>query len=58
VRFDHAPGKSGWKLVERIYPLVAEGINNGVFIPNRTSTLCFYCPYKAECAEEFGGAID
>jgi CRISPR/Cas system-associated exonuclease Cas4 (RecB family) len=58
VLIDHAPGESGRKLVEQIYPLVAEGINNGLFIPNRASTLCSYCPYKAECAKEFGGAID
>jgi hypothetical protein len=45
-------------LVEQIYPLVAEGINNGLFIPNRASTLCSYCPYKAECAKEFGGAVE
>jgi hypothetical protein len=29
VQIDHTPGESGQKLVEQIYPLVAEGINNG-----------------------------
>jgi hypothetical protein len=58
VQINHAPGKSGRKLVEQIYPLVAEGINNGLFIPNGASTLYSYCPYKAECAEEFGGVVD
>jgi CRISPR/Cas system-associated exonuclease Cas4 (RecB family) len=58
VRIEHTPGESGRKLVEKMYPLVAEGIASGLFIPNRASTLCGYCAYKTECAEEFGGAID
>jgi RecB family exonuclease len=58
VQIAHAPGESGRKLVEQIYPLVAEGIDNGLFIPNRASTLCSYCPYKAECADEFGGLVE
>jgi hypothetical protein len=41
-----------------MYPLVAEGIANGLFVPNRASTLCSWFPYKQECAEEFGGAIE
>jgi hypothetical protein len=44
VQIEHTPGKSGRRLVERMYPLVAEGIANGLFIPNRASTLCGYCP--------------
>jgi hypothetical protein len=35
VQIEHTPGESGRKLVENMYPLVAEGINNGLFIPNR-----------------------
>ena len=58
VQIEHTPGENGRKLVEQIYPLAVEGINNGLFIPNRASTLCSYCPYKTECAEEFGGAIE
>jgi RecB family exonuclease len=58
VQIEHTPGKSGRKLVERMYPLVAEGIANGLFIPNRASTLCGYCPYARECEWEYGGAID
>jgi CRISPR/Cas system-associated exonuclease Cas4 (RecB family) len=58
VQIEHTPGKSGRRLVERMYPLVAEGIANGLFIPNRASTLCSYCPYRSECEAEYGGAID
>jgi CRISPR/Cas system-associated exonuclease Cas4 (RecB family) len=58
IQIEHTPGASGRKLVERMYPLVAEGIANGLFIPNRASTLCGYCPYARECETEYGGAID
>jgi RecB family exonuclease len=58
IQIEHTPGKSGRKLVERMYPLVAEGIANGLFIPNRASTLCGYCPYARECEAEYGGDID
>jgi hypothetical protein len=44
--------------VERLYPLVGEGIANGLFIPNRASTLCSYRPYRSECEAEYDGAID
>jgi CRISPR/Cas system-associated exonuclease Cas4 (RecB family) len=41
VQIEHTPGESGKKLVERMYPLVADGL----FISNRAGTLCGYCPY-------------
>jgi CRISPR/Cas system-associated exonuclease Cas4 (RecB family) len=58
VQIEHTPGKSGSKLVENMYPLVAEGIANGLFLPNRASTLCPYCPYARACEAEYGGVID
>jgi RecB family exonuclease len=58
IQIEHTPGASGRKLVERMYPLVAEGIANGLFIPNRAGTLCGYCPYARECETEYGGVID
>jgi len=58
VQLDHTPGEAGAKLVNRIYPLVAEGIANGLFIPNRASLSCANCAYKRECGEEYGGSID
>jgi hypothetical protein len=58
VQIDHTPGESGRKLVERMYPLVAEGIANGLFIPKPASTLCSCCPYACEWEAEYGGAID
>jgi hypothetical protein len=58
VQIDNTPGESGLRLVERMYPLVAEGISNGLFLPNRASTLCGCCPYARECEAEYGGVID
>jgi hypothetical protein len=45
VQIEHTLGESGRRLVERMYPLVAEVISNGLLIPSRASTLCGYCPY-------------
>ena len=60
VQIDHAPGDAGQRLVERIYPLVAEGIAAGVYLPNRSSQLCSrrYCSFWRECEREFGGSIE
>jgi len=57
IQITHTPGEQGRKLVERMYPLVAEGIANGLFLPNRASTLCSYCPYQKACETEFGGTV-
>jgi RecB family exonuclease len=59
VTIDHAPGLAGRKLVEKIYPLVAEGIAGGLYLPNRASTLCSKrnCAYWKECQIEFGGEV-
>jgi RecB family exonuclease len=57
VPLDHLPGAQGQKLVEIMYPLVAEGIANGLFIPNRASIFCSSCPYQGECEREYGGKV-
>ena len=58
IQIEHTPGASGRKLVERMYPLVAEGISNGLFLPNRASTLCGWCPYQRACEAEYGGTVE
>jgi RecB family exonuclease len=58
VQIEHTPGADGQKLVETMYPLVAEGISSGLFLPNRSSLLCGYCAYRTECADEYGGAVE
>lgn len=57
IQLEQEPGFKGQQLVERIYPMVVDAINGGLFMPNRASTLCAKCPYKSECADEFGGLV-
>ncbi len=57
VQIEAAPGASGKKLVNHLYPMVVDAINGGLFMPNRASTLCSRCPYARECEEEFGGRV-
>jgi RecB family exonuclease len=59
VRIDHMPGEAGRRLVERVYPLVAEGIAGGLYLPNRSSNVCSrrYCAFADKCEREFGGTI-
>lgn len=59
IQIDHTPGAAGRQLVERLYPLVAEGIAGGLYLPNRSSSLCSrrYCSFWRECIREFGGEV-
>jgi hypothetical protein len=47
VRLEHMPGEAGRRLVEKVFPTVAEGIAGGLFLPNRASTFCSrgYCAF-------------
>src|SRR5262249_56589508 len=59
VQIEHKPGEAGRRLTERIYPLVAEGIAGGLFLPNRNATSCSrrYCAVLPQCEREFGGCV-
>jgi CRISPR/Cas system-associated exonuclease Cas4 (RecB family) len=59
VQIEHTPGEAGRRLVERIYPLVAEGIAGGLYLPNRNSSVCSrrYCAFADACEREFGGTV-
>ena len=57
IQLESAPGAKGRQFVNRIYPMVVDAINGGLFMPNRSSMLCAKCPYQSECCDEFGGAI-
>ena len=60
ISIDHTPGAQGRKLVERLYPLAAEGMAAGLYMPNRSSSLCSrrYCSFWRECQLEFGGVVE
>jgi RecB family exonuclease len=59
VQIEHTPDESGEKLVGRMYPLVAEGIAGGLYLPNRSSNVCSrrYCAFADACEREFGGSV-
>jgi hypothetical protein len=40
LQIEHTPGEAGRRLIERLYPLVAEEIAGGLFTPNRDSNVC------------------
>jgi hypothetical protein len=46
--------------VEALFPLVQEGMRNGLYMPNRGSNLCSqrHCPYWERCEDEYGGRVD
>jgi hypothetical protein len=60
VQLEHSPGEAGKRLVERLYPMAAEGMRAGLYTPNRASTLCSrrYCRYASLCESEFGGSVE
>jgi hypothetical protein len=42
IQIDHTPGEAGRRMVEQLYPRIAEGISGGLYLPNR----------------EFGGIVE
>ena len=60
IQIEHTPGAAGRRLVERLYPLVAEGIAGGLYVPNRNGPLCSrrYCAFADACEKEFGGVVE
>jgi hypothetical protein len=59
VQIGHAPGEAGRRLVERVYPLVAEGIAGGLYLPNRNSNVCNRRLRVCRCVRrEFGGCVE
>ena len=59
VQIEHTPGEAGRRLVEKVYPLVAEGIASGLYLPNRGSSVCSrrYCAFADACEREFGETV-
>jgi hypothetical protein len=58
VQIEHTP-ESGEKLVERMYPLAAEGIAGGLYLPNRRSKMYSRrYSFADACEREFGGCVE
>jgi len=47
------------KMTEKLYPLVQEAMQEGIYLPNRASNLCSYrhCAFATACEAEFGGRV-
>jgi RecB family exonuclease len=47
------------RFAERIYPMVAEAIGDGLYLPNRGNESCSrkHCPFWQSCEAEFGGTV-
>jgi len=60
VRQDYTICEEDLKATRALYPLVQEGIRNGLYIPNRQSFLCNRrnCAFWRQCQDEFGGTVD
>jgi hypothetical protein len=60
VQIEYTPGAAGRRLIERLYPMAAEGMAAGLFLPNRSSTMCSrrYCNFADACESEFGGCVE
>jgi hypothetical protein len=59
VQIEHTPGAAGKRLAECIYPMVAQGIAGGLYLPNRSSSVCSrrYCAFADACERELGGCV-
>jgi hypothetical protein len=52
-------GEQDLQATRTIYPLVQEGIQSGLYFPNRHSLLCSrkHCAFWRQCEREFGGTV-
>ncbi|HUE05360.1 MAG TPA: hypothetical protein VMR62_37785 [Bryobacteraceae bacterium] len=48
-----------FKITAKLYPLVSEAMREGIYLPNRGSTLCSrkFCNFFDACEFEFGGRV-
>jgi hypothetical protein len=60
VSFTGKLSQKDFVALERLYPLAQEGMRSGLYMPNRTSTMCsrHNCAYWRECEREFGGVVE
>jgi hypothetical protein len=46
-------------MTQNLYPMVQEGMRNGLYFPNRQTFLCSrrHCAFWQKCEREFGGSV-
>jgi hypothetical protein len=59
VQQGYTVGEQDLQATRTIYPLVQEGIQSGLYFPNRQSLLCGrkQCAFWRHCEREFGGTV-
>jgi CRISPR/Cas system-associated exonuclease Cas4 (RecB family) len=59
IQQGYTVGEQDLRATEVLYPLVQEGIANGLYFPNRQSLTCSRrnCAFWRQCEREFGGTI-
>ncbi len=60
VKIEHEITVQDQLLTQSLYPLVREGIREGLYFPNRGANLCSrrYCNFCDACEREFGGKVE
>jgi hypothetical protein len=60
IQQGYTVGEPDLRATEVLYPLVQEGIANGLYFPNRQSLTCSRrnCAFWRQCEREFGGTIE
>ena len=60
VTIEHTTTPQEQLLTLSLYPRVREGIREGLYLPNRASSMCSrkYCNFVEACCREFGGCVE
>jgi CRISPR/Cas system-associated exonuclease Cas4 (RecB family) len=60
IQQSYTVSEADLKSTQVLYPLVQEGIRNGLYFPNRQSTLCSRrnCAFWRQCERDFGGIVE
>ena len=59
VKIEYETTVADQLMTQHLYPLVREGMREGLYFPNRGSNLCSckYCNFAEACCKEFGGDV-
>lgn len=59
VRLQTGLQEDDYRYAERIYPMAAEAMEAGIYLPHRSGNLCSrrYCAHWQTCEIEFGGTV-
>lgn len=60
VTISYEVSEADQRMTQSLYPLVREGMREGLYFPNRGSNLCSrrYCNFCDACEKEYGGKVE